>query len=84
MARGNLNIIQQTQPAQLSGGSFATKLVTTDATARIAGHLLKWDAHGNAVDSGSSTGGGSGVGTPILDASGNAIFDSSGEWIFPG
>lgn len=87
MPRGNLNTITQTQPAQLSGGSFATKLITTDNSARVTGNLLKSDAHGNVVDAGVSASGissGTTSATPILDDSGIPIFIETGEWVFPG
>lgn len=86
MARGNLNTIQQTQTAQLSGGVFAKKIITTDVSVRTDGHLLMTDSHGNAVDSGiSATGISAGTSaTPILDSSADPIYDSIGDWIFPG
>jgi hypothetical protein len=50
--RGNIDTIGQTQLRELSGGTFATKLVTTDESAKTTGNILTVDDNGNVVDSG--------------------------------
>jgi hypothetical protein len=50
--RGNIDTIGQTQLRELSGGTFATKLVTTDESSKTTGNILTVDDNGNVVDSG--------------------------------
>jgi hypothetical protein len=80
--RGNINTIDQTQIAQLSGGTAATKFITTNNSTRTAGHLLMSDASGNAVDAGVDVSGVGGGGTGTTHA--EILTDGSGNFIFAG
>jgi hypothetical protein len=49
--RGNINTIDQTQQALLTGGADAVQLATTDASAKTVNLALIWNSAGNAVAS---------------------------------
>jgi hypothetical protein len=84
---GSFNVVDQSLSALFSGGTAAAQLVSTVGSAKTAGNLLMWDADKNAVDSGISAvivSSSVATSSPILDsATGEPIFDSNGDWIFP-
>jgi small nuclear ribonucleoprotein (snRNP)-like protein len=52
--RGNFDVVDQTRLDQLSGGSDAVQVITTDGSTKTPGHLVALDTHGNLVDAGIS------------------------------
>ncbi len=53
MASGNIDI-SQVKTGQLSGGTNAVDIVTTDGSTKTATHVATWDANANLVDGGAA------------------------------
>lgn len=77
MARGSI-ALDQVAAVNIQGDG--TRLATTDGT-YATGSLPMYDSTGTLVNSGIGASS-SGAATPILDSSGNPIFDSAGDWIY--